>query len=59
MSREPRKNPETDTDLRYSAKLRELRDFLYKVSWSSYLSSIKDKRWVGGNIWGGERRHDS
>jgi hypothetical protein len=59
MRRESRKNPETDTDLRYSAKLRELRDFLFEVNWSSYLSSIKDNRWVGGDTWAGERRHDS
>lgn len=37
-------NPETDNDQRYAARLREVRDFIEKVSWSAYLNSIQEKR---------------
>jgi hypothetical protein len=37
-------NQETDNGQRYAARLREVRDFIEKVSWSAYLNSIHEKR---------------
>lgn len=49
MGEQSEKDRDSEATHRHAERLHELRAFIEKVSWSSYLSSIKDKRREGGN----------